>query len=303
MTTDVMGSRESRFATYHPVVNFLFFVVAIVCSVIFLHPYYLVLSVLCAFLLLLTVRGGRAFRTVLILLPLAVVVAVINPLFNIRGQTVLFTIGTRPYTLEALVYGIAIALMLMAVLLWFSCYNAIMTSDKFTSLFGNVIPALSLVLVMILRLVPIFEKKAKQFSGARRCIGKGATQDAPLKSRLQSSLCLLSALTGWALEGSVETADSMRSRGYGTARRRTFAIYHKTGADWIVLILICVLALVVIGGALFGFTTVSYTPVICFAPLTPAGAVSLFAYGILLLIPSWINLWEVIKWNFYLSKI
>jgi energy-coupling factor transport system permease protein len=46
--------------------------------------------------------------------------------------------------------------MLAAVISWFSCYNAVMTSDKFVYLFGRVIPALSLILSMTLRFVPKF---------------------------------------------------------------------------------------------------------------------------------------------------
>ena len=35
-------------------------------------------------------------------------------------------------------------------------------------------------------------------------------------------MSILGALTSWALEGSVVTADSMRSRGYGTSKRTSF---------------------------------------------------------------------------------
>ena len=67
----------------------------------------------------------------------------VNPLFNTYGATLLFTYFDRPYTLEALYYGAALAAVFVHMLLWFGCYNAVLTSDKFTSLFGNLIPALS----------------------------------------------------------------------------------------------------------------------------------------------------------------
>ena len=53
-----------------------------------------------------------------------------------------------------MLYGLASAALLSATLLWFTCYNTVMTSDKFIYLFGRVIPALSLVLSMTMRFVP-----------------------------------------------------------------------------------------------------------------------------------------------------
>ena len=55
--------------------------------------------------------------------------------------------------------------MLASVVLWFSSYNEVMTSDKFVYLFGRVIPALSLVLSMSLRFIPKF--KAQMQIGQR----------------------------------------------------------------------------------------------------------------------------------------
>jgi energy-coupling factor transport system permease protein len=62
--------------------------------------------------------------------------------------------------LEALYYGSAIAAMFVVMLIWFGCYNDVLTSDKFTSLFGNVIPSFSLLLVMVLRMIPNLMRKA-----------------------------------------------------------------------------------------------------------------------------------------------
>ena len=83
------------------------------------------------------------------------VVTLSAPLFNTQGATVLLRWwGGRPYTLEALALGASTGLMLVAMMLWFASFHLVMTSDKFTYLFGRAIPALSLVLTMVLRLVP-----------------------------------------------------------------------------------------------------------------------------------------------------
>ena len=96
-----------------------------------------------------------------------------------------------------------------------------MTSDKFTMLFGNLVPALSLLLVMVLRLIPGYFRKMRQITGSRESIGKGSRTDT-YAHRLTEGATVLSAMTSWALESGVTTADSMRGRGYGTARRTDF---------------------------------------------------------------------------------
>ena len=137
----------------------------------FLHPALLCCSLLLSSAYYLTIHRRRGLKFLAAMIPLFVVLAAVNPLFNPNGQTVLFVyLGGRPYTLEALIYGAAIAAMFISILIWFACYNAVMTSDKFLYIFGRTAPAISLVLSMILRLVPGFQRKAGQIAGARRCI-------------------------------------------------------------------------------------------------------------------------------------
>ena len=86
-------------------------------------------------------------------------------------MTVITYLGTgNPLTLESILYGLAAAAMLVTVIGWFSCYNAVMTSDKFIYLFGRIIPSLSLLFSMVLRFVPRFKAQLKTVSAAQRCI-------------------------------------------------------------------------------------------------------------------------------------
>lgn len=162
------------FSRFHPAVNFAFFIGAIGFGVVLQHPMYLLAGVLCAGLFYLMLEGRRGWRMILGMLPMVVIVAVINPIVNTRGETVLFRLFDRPYTLEALCYGGALGVMFTVMMLWFGCYNLVLTSDKFVCLFGSLIPSLSLLLVMVLRLIPSFMRKTKQISAARAAIGKGA---------------------------------------------------------------------------------------------------------------------------------
>ena len=153
-----MRERDS-FSGYHPVVTMLFFVLSITGTVLFTHPVCLVLSFACAFAYACYLHGVRHLRFQLkFMLPLMVITAVINPAFNHQGATILLYFKNgNPLTLESILYGLFAALMLVASITWFSCFNAVMTSDKFVYLFGRLIPALSLVLSMSLRLVPCYK--------------------------------------------------------------------------------------------------------------------------------------------------
>lgn len=113
--------------------------------------------------------------------------------------------------------------MLVSVLNWFSCYQVVMTSDKFIYLFGKAIPAMSLILSMVLRFVPKFKNQIVKISNAQKCIGRDVTNGNMLM-KAKHGMKILSIMTTWALENSVETADSMKSRGYGLRGRNNFSI-------------------------------------------------------------------------------
>ena len=146
----------SEFKTYHPIVNFVYFVFVIVFSCAFLHAACLCISLVSGFTYSVILRGKKQVKTNLIyMLPMLLVMALINPAFNHEGVTVIeYLPNGNPLTLESIIYGLCAAIMIVSVILHFSCYNEIMTSDKFIYLFGRIIPSLSLIISMTLRFVP-----------------------------------------------------------------------------------------------------------------------------------------------------
>lgn len=294
---------KDAFSKRHPIVNFLFFLGAIGFGVVIQHPVYLASGFVLGTTYYLLLNGRKGMKLLLALLPLFLVMTAINPLFNTNGATVLCYVLGRPYTLEALYYGAAIASVFVVMLIWFGCYNAVLTSDKFTSLFGNLIPALSLLLVMVLRMIPNLMRKARQFAGARKSIGKGSGEYASNKEKRTDGMTILSALTDWALEGGVVTGDSMRSRGYGSAKRTSFMIYRMTGIDSSLLVTQCVLILAVLATALTGGTTATYTPDFFIAPVSGMHIWGFAAYCAYLSIPTVLHIKEACAWHISRSKI
>ena len=288
--------RYDTFSKCHPLTNFVFFVGAIGFSVVIQHPLYLLTSCIGAASYYLLLNGKKGWKMILGMIPVFVLVSAFNPLLNTYGETVLFMVFENPYTLEALFYGMVLAGMLVVMMLWFGCYSTVLTSDKFVCLFGSLIPALSLLLVMVLRMIPNLMRKGAQIMGARKSIGKGAGEQSTNKEKVADGMNILSALTDWALEGSIITADSMRARGYGAAKRTSFQIYRLTVRDFLLIILMLALAVAVMTA---GGTAATYTPEFYIAPPTWG----LAAYIVYILIPPALHIKEVLQWHISISRI
>lgn len=295
-----MGDAFSR---CHPAVNFCFFVGAIGCTMFLMHPVFLAVSLLSAAAYFGYLRkAGAAKGGMLWVIPTALLVAVINPMFSHQGVTILTYVRNNPITLESILYGAAMGVLFAAAALWFSCYNAVMTSDKFLYLFGRVIPALSLVLSMALRFVPRFRAQLRRISDGQRCLGRDPGSGNVLE-RARHGLRILSILTTWALENAIETADSMRSRGYGLRGRTSFSLYRLDRRDRILLGIMGGLAAVFLAGVFLGETKMRYYPSLGMKAPGITGIMTDVAYTAFLLLPVGLDVWEDLQWRRIRSKL
>ena len=292
-----MQSRDT-FSSYHPIINFLYFALVLVYTMFFMHPVSTLISLASSMAYAIYLNGKRAVRFSLrYLLPMMLLAAVINPAFNHEGATILTYLPSgNPLTLESIFYGISAAVMLAAVITWFSCYTAVMTSDKFVYLFGRIIPALSLVLSMTLRFVPKFKDQFRVVSEAQRCIGRDASAGTLLQ-RMKNAVTILSIMVTWSLENAIETADSMRSRGYGLPGRTAFSIYRFDGRDKTALLWLCFCGVYIFAGWRVGALDWRYYPTMK-GVLTGAFPISFqIVYLALCLTPVILNRTEDRKWK------
>ncbi|MFB0920849.1 MAG: energy-coupling factor transporter transmembrane component T [Oscillospiraceae bacterium] len=295
---------RDAFSCYHPIVNFIYFGLVLVFSMTFTHPACLAVSLSCAVAYSLYLNGRRAVRFNLkYMIPVFVLFALMNPAFSHEGVTILtYLPGGNPLTLESVVYGLSAAAMLITVIIWFSCYNAVMTSDKFIYLFGRIIPSMSLILSMTMRFVPKFKAQIKTVSNAQKCAGRDASGGS-LRERIKNGITILSILVTWALENAVDTADSMKSRGYGLRRRTAFSIYRFDRRDRTALIYLLICGAYIIAGACIGGLRWSYYPSM---KGTAFGLFSLslcLSYIALCAMPLILNVREDRKWNALKSTV
>lgn len=274
----------------HPAVSFAYFALVIGFSMFLLHPVCLALSLCGAGLYMARLRGGRAlWSSMRWLLPLLALTALINPAFTHQGVTILTYLPSgNPLTLESILYGLAAAVMLSAVVLWFTCFSHVMTSDKFIYLFSRVIPALSLVLSMTLRFVPRFTRQFRVVAQAQRYMGRD-TENGTVRQRTKNALKVFSIMVTWSLESAIDTADSMRSRGYGLPGRTAFHLYRWDDRDRALAVWLALCGLYLLGGAACGGLHYQFYPALAGAPVTPV-TVSFFAvYAALCFTPLWLN--------------
>lgn len=294
---------SDTFSRYHPVVNFLFFALVLVFSMVLMHPVCLLISLLGAVLYVIQLNGRKGLRFSLkIALPVMLLAALVNPAFNHAGMTILTYLPTgNPLTLESILYGLAAGCMLCAVLLWFVCYNRVLTSDKFVYLFGRVIPALSLVLSMTLRFVPRFKQQMDVVRQSQFCIGRDVNTGS-VWQRARKAVTIFSIMVTWALENAIETADSMKSRGYGLKGRTAFSIFRMEERDRYALLWLGFCGVYLTCGAMAGGLKWWYFPALTGVLAQPVTTSFYLVYLALCLTPVILDRREARAWRCSPSK-
>lgn len=193
---------------------------------------------------------------------------VILPLFHHSGETPLFYINDMAVTMEAVVYGGVMTLLLLAVLLWLFVWNELMGQEKWLYLIGRPMPSIALIVSMVLRMLPLLRRRLQDIAEAQKGLQAQEPADKQgwlghlLGKKGVSGLHQLSILISWSLEDSMETAISMETRGYGIRRRSSFHLYRFYRSDiiWIMYLMamFCGVLVFVADGAV----SYSYFPMI-----------------------------------------
>lgn len=291
------------FSLCHPTVALLYFVLVLTFSVLLLHPLFLAASLLSALCCAAELRGGTAVRQGLrYLLPASLLAALVNLAFSHEGATILAYLPSgNPLTLESAAYGLAAAALLAAVLLWGSCWNAVMSADKLMYLLGRVSPALSLLLAMTLRFVPRFQAKFREVVAARRSMGLAGSSRSRLGA-LRDTVTVFSAMVTWSLENAAETSDSMKSRGYGLPGRTAFSPFRLSAQDKRLLAWLFACGAYLAAGLLSGGIGWRYYPTLR-AALTPYTLSLLLCHLALCLTPVILQRKEERAWSSTVSSI
>ena len=282
------------FSDYNPISVFVFYACVIVPVMFCVNPVLSCISLAGALAFLFAKQGAKASKK-LVFLVFPLIGALINPLFVHKGTTNLFILNDNPVTLESLLYGLVMGMLISSTILWFSSFNSIMTSDKLLYIFGTVSPKIALILSMALRYIPLYGQQVKKVRQAQKVIGLYKEDNAIDKIRAGSRI--FSVMVSWALENGVITADSMTARGYGTCRRTRFSIFRWFAQDYMLLGASILLTAVLISVMAFKGLDYIWYPVLE-TPKNNAFTIAAYiCYAALALTPSYLQIREESKWR------
>lgn len=248
------------------------------------------------------VRNGRSrAKSHLFFFILFMILLIANPLMSHNGVTVLLVMNDNPVTLEALLYGLNSAAMIVGVLYWFRSFTQIMTSDKLLYITGSLSPKLSLIISMALRFVPLFNKQSQKIKSSQTAMG--LFKDDNIIDDIRARMRIFSILITWALENGITTADSMSARGYGCTRRSQFRRFRFHKSDVIFLIITAGLFALCCAALSCGSLEFTFYPAIKYSKPDLLGICGISAYSVLVLMPVIIETGVSLKWKYFMSKI
>ena len=289
------------FSKHHPVAVLIYFISILMITMFINIPVILILSLSGAWIYNVTHDKGDFIRSIRFDIIIFLVIAITNPIFTHRGKTVLLFMNGRPITLEALIYGVCMAVMMVGVINWCKVLTEIMTSDKLLYLCGKLAPNLSVVLSMSLRYIPLFRIQSVKVNQSQSAMGL-YTEDSYM-NKAKGSMRIFSIVLTWSLENAIDTANSMRARGYGLGKRSQYSSYRMTMSDIILIAGSILLAGITLYGCTVGFVEYEYYPKLSQISTSAKSLFIYFSCGLLAFLPVLIELKEKLKWKFYRSRI
>lgn len=226
---------------------------------------------------------------------IATLMCVVTPLLNGRGRHVLFEVFGRRITEEGIRMGLSMALSLVIILILFQHYNSLVDDHKFLYVFGRFLPKVALLVTMTKHLVPVLLKRYKVIAFVRELLKSPSNK---LMDRMSESNARLLMLMGWSLERGIITADSMSSRGYGVSNRTSYHQYRWRLKDSVTIVLTMGVLIQVIIVRVTGVVYTQYYPVYTQVDMNLIYYISTLLIGFLTVLPSLIEMKEVVKWRF-----
>ncbi len=164
--------------------------------------------------------GGQLWRALrATAIPLVLLTVLVNLLVDRNGLTVFARLGDWgplgqvDLTVEALVFGLVMALRLCTVTLAAALVVCAVDPDELLRAVRGVSHRSALTATLCTRLVPLLFEDAHRLGEAQRCRPDGGARGA------RGRLAVLRAVVGGALERSLDVAAALELRGYGGASR------------------------------------------------------------------------------------
>ena len=247
------------------------------CALAFEHPLILAAVLVAATGAGLGAGAGRELLAAArFTVPLALLIALVNPFVIHDGLTVFFRLGEVPpfgqvdLTVEALVYGLLLGVRVVAVALCCALFVAAVDPDETLRLFRRVSFRSALTAALAARLMPVLARDARRMADARAC----------RPDQRAGRVAVLRAVATSALDRALDVAATLEVRGYGahTAVRRAAEPWSRH--DLAFTAAAVALAALVVGAALGGVADFAAYPALS----APVGAPELALAGAIVVV-------------------
>lgn len=282
----------------HPFVMFFYYSCVGFFAMFFNHPVFLMAGCLALVMVNLTHDGGQAMKQwTRLMIGMTLLLILVNPFINSRGTHVFFYFRGKQVTLEATLYGIVTSMSLVMILLLFISLNFVLHGNKLLYIFSRILPKTAFLVMLSIRFVPLLKRRLTEIQDVQRLKGMTIRQGS-IRERAKSGMSIMQILLAWSLEEAIETADSMKARGYGSGKRRPYIPFKITKVDRNWLIYLGVFFILSVGGGFLGYGKIIIYPMLGTLQFYPLDWVVFISSLAIILFPAFVEGREQLKWKY-----
>ncbi|NLI12073.1 energy-coupling factor transporter transmembrane component T [Pelotomaculum propionicicum] len=215
--------------SFHPAAVLAYLFVLLLLSLLYDNPIYLLSLLLLLVLLIKGVDGMEAwegfFKAGVFLM---LVVMIVNPLVIRAGATIIWHgpvlpfLGRLDISMEAVYFGAVSGLRLLVIMSIFCLYNLMVNPDNMLNLFSGAAGKSVLLVALATRMFPTMVRDLKRIKEVLQFRGVDFDEGG-LWERVKKYSGLYNVMLLSSLEDSMEIAESMQARAYGSGRRSVYS--------------------------------------------------------------------------------
>lgn len=301
----IYQNKKNLVYSFHPIASIVFMIGFVVLALMFYHPLYLTGLFIA---LGLTIKAAQIVKEwsyyLRFSLWLMAVIVIVNTIFVNSGTTELFFVplpllGNVKVTLEAIAFSLVMGLRMLIVMSAFCLYTYTVDPDKALRLLGRFGNKSILIVVLALRLFPLVAHDFKRIVGVYKSRGLRLDKSSVFE-RVRNILPIMNALLLSCLERSMQLAEALWLKGYGSSKRTHYNPGYFRPRDAILLIAVVCAVVTGLWVQLKGWSGYVFYPRlqgIDVSKSKPAVLISL-----LLAVPAVLN-WGWVNWPVLKSKI
>jgi energy-coupling factor transport system permease protein len=215
--------------SFHPAAVLAYLSVFLVLSLLYDNPLYLLSLLLLLALLIKGVDGLEAWEGLLKAgVFLMLIIMVVNPLVIRAGSTIIWhgpaapLLGRLDVSMEAMYFGAVSGLRLLVIMSIFCLYNLMINPDNMMNLFSKAAGKSVLIAALSTRMFPTMVRDLKRIKEVLQFRGVDFDEGS-LWERVKKYSSLYNVMLLSSLEDSMEIAESMQARAYGSGRRSVYS--------------------------------------------------------------------------------